>query len=262
MPISTMPHDDLGLIVERVPDEDRLPLALACKLLSVLCIAVADRDRKAGAPRWITAATSTLPRMKWAVLDMQASIPQSWCAALAKRGDELLLCYMLSEIRWIPPELDETVCAAAAAGGHVELLEWLHFEKNAPWDMTVVQAAVRGGHLTVLRWLCPFILQREFALIVVSQKVIILTAIQHGHLEIVQWVYGRMDGKGPPCKDDNYADFLIASAKYGQLAVLKWLVFQVGDEPYPGLLVWRAAARNGHVATLQWMRLQFGSRFD
>ena len=37
-----MPDDDLRLVVARVPEEDRLPLALTCKPLSVLCIAVAD----------------------------------------------------------------------------------------------------------------------------------------------------------------------------------------------------------------------------
>ena len=263
-----MPDDDLRLVVARVPEEDRLPLALTCKPLSVLCIAVADHGRKAGAPRWITEATTTLARMRWAVRGIRAPIPPSWCAALAKRGDKRLLSYVLSDEDWRPPDLGQDVCAAAAAGGHVGLLEWLRFEKNAPWDATVVQAAVKGGHLTVLRWLCRHIMNREFGSIVDAQNVIMRTAVQHGHLEIVQWVYGRMDGNHTPAAtmDDNYATHVIASAQYGQLAVLQWLVLNIGGwRTWPGphfLDVWRAAARNSHVATLQWMRSQLGGAYD
>lgn len=97
-------------------------------------MARADSTRQDGEPRWITAATSSFARLKWAVEEMEASITSSWCAALAKRGDEVLLAYLLSGIRWDgPPDLmDASVCAAAAAGGHVGMLQWLQRHPNQP----------------------------------------------------------------------------------------------------------------------------------
>ena len=42
-------------------------------------------------------------------------------------------------------------CAAAAMGGHVEVLQWLR-ENGCPWDERTCHAAAEGGHLDVLRW--------------------------------------------------------------------------------------------------------------
>ena len=63
---------------------------------------------------------------------MGAGIDSSWCAALAKRGDEVLLAYLLSSIRWValPDLMDASVCAAAAAGGHVGMLQWLQRQQG------------------------------------------------------------------------------------------------------------------------------------
>ena len=259
-------RDELGLVLACVPSTDLLPLALVCTTLFTLCAARADRERGDG-PRWITAATTTLARMIWAVDVMDATIPSSWCAALAKRGDEALLRFLLSGIRWEPPDLmDASVCAAAAAGGHVGLLQWLqqHQCQRAALDVSVCKAAAEAGHLAVLRWLRPYVLLRKRGCLTIVagnaagvSKIIMVTAIQHGHLEIVQWLHGHMDGKGPPCL--HYADFCLAAAEYGQLDVLKWLGSQ-GRASGPAFIT--AAARNGHVATLQWMRSEYGDRYD
>jgi len=255
--LATLGGDALGSVVIFVPRDDLLPAALSCKPLATVCKARADREREKDGPRWITAATSRLARMKWAVLDMQAFIPQSWCAALARRGDKRLLCYMLSDIEWESPDLsqDETVCAAAAAAGHVGLLEWLHFEKAAAWDnITVLQEAAAGGHLTVLRRLCPFILQREFASVEDSQRAIQAMASSHGHLHILQWMHGQMDGEGPPTPWGVLCCALAAAN--GQIAVLQWLR-SLQPLPCPwGEFVCMRAAAGGHLATLQWLRSQ------
>ena len=108
----------LKAVVDLLPSDDLLPTALSYRRMGRACVLRAHRGAKGG-PRWITAATTTLARTIWAVDAMDAMIPSSWCAALAKRGDETLLCHLLSGIRWDPPDLlDATVCAAAAAGGH------------------------------------------------------------------------------------------------------------------------------------------------
>ena len=45
MPLDTLPADAISLVTERVPSEDQLTTALACKPLSASCTERADRDR-------------------------------------------------------------------------------------------------------------------------------------------------------------------------------------------------------------------------
>ena len=50
-------------------------------------------------------------------------------------------------------------CTAAAAGGHLEILKYLH-EKGFPWDCRTCRNAALGGHLEVLKYAhengCPW----------------------------------------------------------------------------------------------------------
>ena len=47
----------------------------------------------------------------------------------------------------------------AAAGGHLEVLTWLH-GTGCPWDEMTCRAAAARGHLDVVKWLhntgCPW----------------------------------------------------------------------------------------------------------
>jgi len=45
--------------------------------------------------------------------------------------------------------MDEWTFSRAAAGGHLEILKWLHVNK-CPWDEYVCVSAVSNGHLEVL----------------------------------------------------------------------------------------------------------------
>lgn len=138
--LASMP---IELLEQIVPVEDRLPFALASRSMPTLCI----NDTES---RWITRATSTMSRVKWAVEVMGATPTVKWCAAAARRGEGRTVVY----ISWtynVP--LDGTVCDAAAAGGRVEVLRYLHFYVNAPWEKTVYFYAARHGHLRMLQWL-------------------------------------------------------------------------------------------------------------
>ena len=62
-----------------------------------------------------------------------------------------------------PFPLDESTCAAAARGGHLEVLKWLRSQDDpCPWDEETCYCAALGGHLEVLHWLrsqedpCPW----------------------------------------------------------------------------------------------------------
>ena len=46
---------------------------------------------------------------------------------------------------------DESTCAAAAEGGHKDLLRWLR-SHNCPWGKTTIEAALNFGHTEVLLW--------------------------------------------------------------------------------------------------------------
>ena len=43
------------------------------------------------------------------------------------------------------------LCAAAAAGGNLALLQWL-YQNSCPWDWVTCSCAALGGHLAVLQW--------------------------------------------------------------------------------------------------------------
>jgi len=53
---------------------------------------------------------------------------------------------------------DENACDAAAYGGHLECLKYLH-ENGCPWDKRACASAAGGGHLECMKYLrengCP-----------------------------------------------------------------------------------------------------------
>ena len=53
----------------------------------------------------------------------------------------------------------DVICAFAAFGGHVDVLDWAR-DRGCPWDEETCASAAEGGHLDVLRWArakgCPW----------------------------------------------------------------------------------------------------------
>ena len=136
--------------------------------------------------------------------------------------------------------------AAAAEGGHVEVLQWLR-QNGCPWgnsasDSTCYHAAW-GGHLDVLKWArsqdppCPW------------NMTVCSVAAQGGHLDILKWARSQ----DPPCPWNMAVCSMAADG--GHLEVLKWARSQ--DPPCP----WDErtcadAARGGHLEVLKWARSQ------
>ena len=148
-----------------------------------------------------------------------------------------------------PPEpsdpLDETwagrLCAAAAAGGRLALLQWLH-QNGCCWDQSTCSGAARRGHLAVLQWArqngCGW------------DEGTCANAAAGGHLAVLEWT--RQGG----CRWDERT--CSCAAQGGHLAVLQW-ARQNGcnwDE-----FTCLSAARGGHLAVLQWAR-QHGCSWD
>ncbi|KAL6067975.1 Ankyrin repeat domain containing protein [Balamuthia mandrillaris] len=71
------------------------------------------------------------------------------------------------------------LCRRAAAGGHLQVLQWLR-EKKSPWDEATTAAAAKGGHLEVLKWAwqngCPW------------DEGLLQAAAKNDHLETFVWV--------------------------------------------------------------------------
>ncbi len=73
---------------------------------------------------------------------------------------------------------DEWICAHAARGGHLEVLQWAR-ENGCPWNERTCANAASGGHLHVLQWArnngCPWDVWT------------CIIAAQNGHLHVLQW---------------------------------------------------------------------------
>ena len=266
MPLHTMPRDELSLILECVPSDDWLCVALTCMTLCVVCTERADTLRTlqlrsmnrtfdgffrsggslySGMPtRWVTAAASSLSRFQWAVSAMNFvprsahkkistyGVPTSLCGAAAIRGDIDLLCSLRYKycLEWT---LD--ICAQAAAAGQIATLQWLRAQDPpCPWiDAEEIDADAEY--------------EGEFDS---SASNACNAAASNGQLVTLQWLRSQE----PPCP----CDWLILeryAAEGGHLATLQWIRAQNESQQWDELTCWSAAS-GGHDAIIQWLRSQ------
>lgn len=123
----------------------------------------------------------TRPRGRPALPIVDAS-PCPWdtstAAAAAAAGHLCILEWIYSLPEAHRPPVDATACACAAGSGHIHLLSWLR-ARHAPWDSATCAMAAGGGHLDVIQWArrmgCPWGADTCAA------------AAGGGHLEVLQW---------------------------------------------------------------------------
>jgi hypothetical protein len=129
-------------------------------------------------PRMLTLAASVgcVGMLKELVDNRQCALTAGACAAAAKGGNMDALAWLHS--RGCP--LDSSVCNRAAEGGHPEVLRYAH-EHGCPWDSATCLYAALGGHLEVLRYAhehgCPW------------DSAICLYAALGGHLEVLRYAH-------------------------------------------------------------------------
>ena len=79
-------------------------------------------------------------------------------------------------------ELTVGLCASAAKGGQLKVLQWLR-ENECPWEEDTCRAATKGGHLEVLKWArangCPW------------DEETCAWAAENGHLEVLKWAHAN-----------------------------------------------------------------------
>jgi len=125
----------------------------------------------------------------------------------------------------------------AAGNGHLEIVKWLHTNRNDGCTTTAMNEAAANGHLETVKWLHAN--RKEGCTIHAMDK-----AASGGHLNVAMWLYENRD-EGCSVWAANEA------AKNGHLDVIKWL-----HETQPG--VWTAnaidfAATNGHLNVIEWL---------
>ena len=220
--------DVLEKIVHAIGMHDLLAFALTCK--SSHNLALCWRDVNAPGSCWLTRATSSVPRLEWAINIMGGFPKKCWFVIAATQGD-LAVVQKLYEhgCPW-----DEHTCASAAEGGHLEILQWAR-ANGCPWDKFTCAYAARAGHLDLLQWArangCPW-----------DEDTCGLAA-EGGHLDLLQWA--RANG----CPWDTLT--CAYAANTGHFEILKWA--RANGCPWDAFTC-AYAARAGHLEILQWAR--------
>jgi len=138
----------------------------------------------------------------------------SMCAA--QSGSETMVRWIHDKRgKWSRLEISN-VCAGAAAGGHLSLLQSLR-SQGYIWDERTTDEAVTHGHVSVLRWAiengCPF----KCDYIVIESC---LNMAKDGHLDMLKFLY-QYD---PKCFDDDVLDEVMEAAMcLGNLSMVQFL---------------------------------------
>ncbi|GMF22203.1 unnamed protein product [Phytophthora fragariaefolia] len=98
---------------------------------------------------------------------------------------------------------------SAAEFGHLEVVQWLHDNRQEGCTTDAMDMAACNGHLEIVLWL-----QNNRTEGCTTNAIDF--AAQHGHLEVVQWLhYNRKEGATHYAMDN--------AATYGHLDVIRWL---------------------------------------
>jgi Ankyrin repeats (3 copies) len=201
---------------------DSIRRAYNCGLrLSVEACAIAGRY----------ADISTLAAAHELGLPWSASLLNS--AALSQRFDVLKWLHIDAEC-----PLPQDICSSAAAGGSVDMLQWL-IAAGCDFDAATSYHAALAGHMHVLQFLrgqgCPF------------DKDCVDAAAERGDLAMVQWLLQQ----GCPWRK---SEVVHIAAESGSIALMEWLL----DEHRVGMTVdlMASAAEAGQLAMCQYLREQ------
>jgi hypothetical protein len=96
--------------------------------------------------RWLAGCAASLLLGGWRK-DCGSYRAAEMCAAAAGGGQLAVLQWLWAE----GCEWDEGTCGAAAEGGHLVVLQWAR-ANGCEWGEETCSAAAEGGHLAVLQW--------------------------------------------------------------------------------------------------------------
>ena len=238
-PMRLLTVDELRLIVDKVDECDALPLALSCRRLRDIALARWPVPNERYSFRWnarIEEHVTSIPRLKWAVT-LACPLDARTTRAAAAGGHLEVLQYLRSlspPCRW-----GERVCEAAAMGGHMHVLTWLRSTlpppERCPWDVRTAAAAAKGGYLDMLRWIrvrkAPW------------DSSCVAAAASAGHLSVLEWARKRN------CPWDEEAMYEAEAG--GHTHIIEWALDH--DLPRDTVEFGSEAAVHGDIVTLNWL---------
>ena len=144
-----------------------------------------------------------------------------WAAYGGQRSTLEWLCARFPNVK-----IDFGVITAAARGGQLDVLKWLHREKGVEWQKDAARQAAKNGHVHVLHWLHNY-----------ARPALTITPADH-----------------PWLQDETFAE----AAGAGHLNVLEWADSTWGVSIFPENWPMEAAT-GGHVHVLRWLAQRFGT---
>ena len=152
----------------------------------------------------------------------------SSCKVMARLGRQEILEYFLAH----DFAMDEKTCTAAAQGGHLKLLQWLHERECSWYPFDICYYAAANGDIPMLQWM------HEIDCLWEGQAC--SSAATHGHLNVLQWLRCELKCRWTAsiCSD---------AAENGHLHVIQW----AHSEGCPwDCCTLRSAIENGHFDVL------------
>ena len=125
----------------------------------------------------------------------------------------------------------------AVRKGHLEVVKWLHENRQEGCTIDAMNWAAGRGHLDVMKWLHE---NRQEGCTTGAMDY----AAEEGHLDVVKWLHeNRQEGCTTGAMD--YA------AEEGHLDVVNWLHENRQEGCTTNAMDW--AARNGHLDAVKWL---------
>ena len=163
----------------------------------------------------------------------------------AERGHLHILKW--HDVHW-PEQLapiGDSLCGAAARGGHLGVLEWLSGKGLLPLRR-ICRGAATCGHLDVLEWALSRTPAGEFPWVGVCEG-----AASDGQVRVLQWSVGH----GVETSDLLWH----FAARWDRSEVLAWLSGRRTPDPYLCRSVATIAIRAGSLEALRWLAGETGS---
>ncbi|GMF12523.1 unnamed protein product [Phytophthora lilii] len=171
---------------------------------------------------------------------------RDWSRAMgfaARQGDMSLVQWLLDGIYKTELHLPPPLMNDAAAGGHMEMLQWIFQQGYGGCSDRALEGAARNGRLDMVKWLV------EHGILKGGREAM-QVACGEGHLSIVQWILKR--------KWVQYLQFAMNCAvRSGHLDIVHYMCEAgVGMEPSRMMV---EAASSGQLGVVQWLHDKFGS---
>ena len=184
------------------------------------------------AARW-----GRLDVVTWAESGLQHDAAVTILRSAAEGGHLQIVKQMYEKMQSVGSSIDTGVCSAAAAGGHIHVLEWAR-EQGCKWNANTARAAALHGRLNVFVW------GVEKSCYVCREASVLRWAAVSGCIDLLRWM--SVNG----FEYDSGLSKL--AVRWGHLHVLKWA--HTLDPALVDESTWHAAVEKNHAPILGWLR--------